>query len=41
MRELERKMQQFYIKVLHFGYADAGWEVLAGLPVTFPEYKKL
>ena len=25
-----------YIKVLHFGCPDAGWEALACLPVTLP-----
>ena len=30
-----------FIKVLLIGYADAGWEALACLPVTFTECKKL
>ena len=38
-RELKRKCNNLQ-KVLRTGYANAGWEALACLFVTFPECKK-
>ena len=30
-------MQQFTLKVLRIGYADAGWEAVSCLPMTLPD----
>jgi len=38
-RELKRKCNNLQ-KVLRTGYANAGWEALACLFMTFPECKK-